>query len=170
MIIQISGTPGSGKTYIGLKFKNKYNVIDTDDWMEEFYKSNLKKTKINFLKFMDKKIHNLDNKKNNLLVGMLDFFIDNELIVYPVKSKYKFFIKISTKNLFLQYNKRLINWICKNKNNAVSIIKKYNLLPFKNLNEIKKMYDDDYSVYVNKLKYILLNKHKIIDFLNNYNI
>jgi dephospho-CoA kinase len=46
MIIHITGTSGSGKTYIGELFnKNKnINVIDIDNWMEEFfyYKKNIK--------------------------------------------------------------------------------------------------------------------------------
>lgn len=41
MIIHIAGTSGSGKTYIGNLLKKDYNVIDLDDWTEEFNKKKL---------------------------------------------------------------------------------------------------------------------------------
>ena len=41
MIIHIAGTSGSGKTYIGNLLKKDCNVIDLDDWTEEFNKKKL---------------------------------------------------------------------------------------------------------------------------------
>lgn len=164
MIIHVCGASGSGKTYIGEKFYNKMNVIDTDDWTEEY--SNLDiKTKKSYINFINNKINNLDKNKMNLLVGYLDFYINNELVIYPISTDYKFFIKISAKKLFIQYNVRLINWICKNKKNAISKIKDYKLLPFKELEEIKKDYKKDLDEYVNKLNYIPLTQNEIIKFL-----
>jgi dephospho-CoA kinase len=58
MIIHICGSSGSGKTYIGNMFKNKINVIDLDDWTEEFNKKTLK-TKKTFMLFIDEKLKKL---------------------------------------------------------------------------------------------------------------
>jgi uridine kinase len=51
MIIHIAGTSGSGKTYIGDLFKKDCNVIDLDDWTEEF---NKKKNKNNIILNLNK--------------------------------------------------------------------------------------------------------------------
>jgi len=66
--------------------------------------------------------------------------MNNKLIVYPLKTNFKFFIKISPKQLFIQYNTRILNYICKNKNNI------------------------DYNNYVTELKY---NSSQIINFIKN---
>lgn len=165
MIIHISGSSGSGKTYIGEKFHKKMNVIDTDDWTEEYDKIIKNKTKKSFIDFIQNKIDNLDKNKINLLVGYLDKYINNKLIIYQIKTDYKFFIKISPKKLFIQYNSRIINWICKNKEEALSKINHYKLLPFRTLNEIEEQYKKDLDEYVIKLKYKLYNQTKIINFL-----
>jgi adenylate kinase family enzyme len=164
MIIHISGSSGSGKTYIGNLFKNTMNVIDTDDWNEEYNKIK-NKTKKSFINFIQNKINNLDKNKINLLVGYLDFYINNKLIIFPIITKYKFYIKIIPKKLFIQYNSRIINWICKNKEEALSKINNYKLLPFRTLDEIEKQYNNDYNDYVVKLKYKLYSQNKIIKFL-----
>ena len=78
---------------------------------------------------------------------------------------HKFFIKITPKKLFIQYNSRIINWICKNKEEALSKINHYKLLPFRTLHEIEEQYKKDLDEYVIKLKYKLCNKTKIINFL-----
>jgi len=124
MIIHISGTSGSGKTYIGNIFKNIMNVIDTDDWTEEYDKIIKVKTKKSFIDFIQNKINNLDKNKINLLVGYLDVYINNKLIIFPITENncFKFYIKILPKKLFIQYNSRIINWICKNKKEALSKI------------------------------------------------
>jgi len=166
MIIHIAGTSGSGKTYIGNIFKNIMNVIDTDDWTEEYDKINKVKTKKSFIDFIQNKLDNLHKNKINLLVGYLDVYIENKLIIFPIETKYKFYIKISPKKLFIQYNSRIINWICKNKKKALSKINNYELLQFKNLDEIEKQYNKDYNAYVIKHKYKLYSQHKIIKFLN----
>jgi uridine kinase len=139
MIIHISGTSGSGKTYIGNIFKNIMNVIDTDDWTEEYDKIIKVKTKKSFIDFIQNRINNLDKNKVNLLVGYLDFYINNKLIIFPITEKNcsKFYIKIVPKKLFIQYNSRIINWICKNKEEALSKINHYKLLPFRTLDEIE---------------------------------
>jgi adenylate kinase family enzyme len=165
MIIHISGSSGSGKTYIGEKFYKKMNVIDTDDWTEEYDKIIKNKTKKSFIDFIQNKIDNLDKNKINLLVGYLDKYINNELIIFPIKTNYNFFIKISPKKLFIQYNSRIINWICKNKEEALSKINHYKLLPFRTLHEIEEQYKKDLDEYVIKLKYKLCNQTKIINFL-----
>jgi dephospho-CoA kinase len=77
MIIHIAGSSGSGKSYIGNIFKNNMNVIDTDDWTEEYGKIIKNKTKKSFINFIQNKINNLDINKINLLVGYLDFYIKN---------------------------------------------------------------------------------------------
>jgi len=166
MIIHIAGTSGSGKTYIGNLFKKDYNVIDLDDWTEEF-KKKIKNNK-EFIKFIDNKINKLDENKINLLVGYLDIYINNKLIIYPLKTNFKFFIKISLKQLFIQYNTRLLNYICKNKNNIILNFNK-NKLPsnFKNIEDLKKEYNIDYNNYVTELKYTLSTSSQIINFLKN---
>jgi len=165
MIIHIAGSSGSGKSYIGNIFKNNMNVIDTDDWTEEYGKIIKNKTKKSFINFIQNKINNLDINKINLLVGYLDFYIKNKLIIFPIITKYKFYIKISSNKLFIQYNSRIINWICKNKEEALSKINHYKLLSFRTLDEIEKQYKNDYNDYVVKLKYKLYSQNKIIKFL-----
>ena len=103
-----------------------------------------------------------------MLVGYLDYYINNELIVFPISSDYKFFIKISSKKLFIQYNIRLINWICKNKNKAISKINDYKLLPFKKIEDIEEDYKKDLIEYVDKLNYKLYTQNQIIKFLKKF--
>ena len=167
MIIHIAGTSGSGKTYIGNLFKKDFNVIDLDDWTEEFNKKKLKNNK-KFIKFIDNKINKLDENKKNLLVGYLDVYINNKLIVYPLKTNFKFFIKISPKQLFIQYNTRIVNYICKNKNNIILNFNK-NKLPsnFKTIEELEKEYNIDYNNYVTELNYTLSTSSQIINFIKN---
>jgi hypothetical protein len=76
------------------------NVIDTDDWNEEYNKIIKVKTKKSFIDFIQNKI--------NLLVGYLDFYINNKLIIFSIITKYKFYIKIVPKKLFIQCNSRII--------------------------------------------------------------
>ena len=167
MIIHIAGTSGSGKTYIGDLFKKDCNVIDLDDWTEEFNKKKIKNNK-EFIKFIDDKINKLDENKINLLVGYLDVYINNKLIVYPLKTNFKFFIKISPKQLFIQYNTRILNYICKNKNNIILNLNKNKLPPnFKTIEDLKKEYNIDYNNYVTELKYTLSTSSQIINFIKN---
>ena len=167
MIIHIAGTSGSGKTYIGNLFKKDCNVIDLDDWTEEFNKKKIKNNK-EFIKFIDNKINKLDENKINLLVGYLDVYINNKLIVYPLKTNFKFFIKIFPKQLFIQYNTRLLNYICKNKNNIILNLNKNKLPPnFKTIEDLEKEYNIDYDNYVTELKYTLSTSSQIINFIKN---
>jgi len=167
MIIHIAGTSGSGKTYIGDLFKKDCNVIDLDDWTEEFNKKKIKNNK-EFIKFIDDKINKLDENKINLLVGYLDVYMNNKLIVYPLKTNFKFFIKISPKQLFIQYNTGILNYICKNKNNIILNLNKNKLPPnFKTIEDLKKEYNIDYNNYVTELKYTLSTSSQIINFIKN---
>lgn len=165
MIIHIAGTSGSGKTYIGNLFKKKYNVIDLDDWTEEFNKNKIKEKK-KFIKFIDDKINKLNKNKINLLVGYLDYYINNELVVYVLKTNYKFFIKISPKKLFIQYNTRIVNYICKNKNNIILNLNKNKLPPrCKTMEDLEKEYNIDYNNYVSNLNYKLYTSIQIINYI-----
>jgi len=167
MIIHIAGTSGSGKTYIGDLFKKDCNVIDLDDWTEEFNKKKFKNNK-EFIIFIDDKINKLDENKINLLVGYLDVYMNNKLIVYPLKTNFKFFIKISPKQLFIQYNRRILNYICKNKNNIILNLNKNKLPPnFKTIEDLEKEYNIDYNNYVTELKYTLSTSSQIINFIKN---
>jgi adenylate kinase family enzyme len=167
LIIHIAGTSGSGKTYIGNLFNKDCNVIDLDDWTEEFNKKDIKNNK-EFIKFMDDKINKLDQNKINLLVGYLDVYINNKLVVYPLKTNFKFFIKISPKKLFLQYNTRIVNYICKNKNNIILNLNNNKLPPkFKNKEDLEKEYNTDYNNYVSTLNYTLSTSTQIINFIKN---
>ena len=169
MIIHIAGTAGSGKTYIGELFKKNINVIDIDDWMEEFSNIN-KNTKKLFISFIKNKINKLDNNKINLLVGYLDCYIGKKIIFYPLIADYKFFIKISPKQLYIQYNLRLVNYICKNKEEIKNNITKYNFLPpFKTINDLINKYNNDINDYINNLDYKLYSSKKIINFISDYN-
>jgi ABC-type dipeptide/oligopeptide/nickel transport system ATPase subunit len=167
MIIHIAGASGSGKTYIGNLFIDRMNVIDLDNWTEEFNKKKLKTNK-KFITFIDDKINKLDQNKINLLVGYLDVYINNKLIIYPLKTNFKFFIKISPQKLFIQYNMRLVNYICKNKNNIILNIKK-NILPpsCKNMEDLHKEYTVDYKNYVTNLNYTLYSSTQIINFIKH---
>ena len=169
MIIHIAGTSGSGKTYIGNLLKKDYNVIDLDDWTEEFNKKKIKHNK-EFIKFIHDKINKLDENKINLLVGYLDVYMNNKLIIYPLKTNFKFFIKISTKQLFIQYNTRILNYICKNKNNIILNLNKKKLPPnFKTIEDLEKEYNIDYNNYVTELNYTLSTSSQIINFIKiNY--
>ncbi len=165
MIIHICGSSGSGKTYIGNLFKNKINVIDLDDWTEEFNEKNIK-TKKTFMSFIDEKLKKLNDC---LLVGYLDVFIQNKIIIYDIDTPYKFFIKIPLKQLFQQYNSRIVKIICKNKNDILDVIEKnnYDALPvFKTINELKNIYEKDIENYKN-LGYKMLNQNKIIECIDN---
>lgn len=165
MIIHIAGTSGSGKTYIGNLFKKYCNVIDLDDWTEEFNKNKIKEKK-EFIKFIDDKINKLNKNKINLLVGYLDYYINNELIVYALKTNFKFFIKISPKKLFIQYNTRIVNYICKNKNNIILNLNKNKLPPkFKTIEDLEKEYNNDYNSYVLDLNYKLYTSMQIINYI-----
>jgi hypothetical protein len=167
MIIHIAGTSGSGKTYIGDLFKKDCNVIDLDDWTEEFNKKKIKNNK-EFIKFIDDKINKLDENEINLLVGYLDVYMNNKLIVYPLKTNFKFFIKISPKQLFIQYNTRLLNYICKNKNNIILNLNKNKLPPnFTPIEDLEKEYNIDYFNYVTELNYTLSTSSQIINFIKN---
>ena len=167
MIIHISGTSGAGKSYIGNLFKKDCNVIDLDDWTEEFNKKKIKNNK-EFIKFIDDKINKLDENKINLLVGYLDIYTNNKLIIYLLKTKFKFFIKITPKQLFIQYNTRIVNYICKNKNNIILNLNK-NKLPydFKTIENLEKEYNIDYNNYVTDLNYTLCTSSQIINFIKN---
>ena len=167
MIIHIAGTSGSGKTYIGYLFKKDCNVIDLDDWTEEFNKKEKKNNK-EFIKFIDNKIYKLNENKINLLVGYLDVYMSNKLIIYPLKTNFKFFIKISSKKLFIQYNTRIVNYICKNKNDIFLNLNKSKLPPnFKTIEDLEKEYNIDYNNYVTELNYTLSNSSQIINFIKN---
>ena len=167
MIIHIAGTSGSGKTYIGNLLKKDCNVIDLDDWTEEFNKKKIKHNK-EFIKFIDDKINKLDENEINLLVGYLDVYMNNKLIVYPLKTNFKFFIKISPKQLFIQYNTRLLNYICKNKNNIILNLNKNKLPPnFTPIEDLEKEYNIDYFNYVTELNYTLSTSSQIINFIKN---
>ena len=167
MIIHIAGTSGSGKTYIGDLFKKDCNVIDLDDWTEEFNKKKIKNNK-EFIKFIDDKINKLDENEINLLVGYLDVYMNNKLIIYPLKTNFKFFIKISPKQLFIQYNTRLLNYICKNKNNIILNLNKNKLPPnFTPIEDLEKEYNIDYFNYVTELNYTLSTSSQIINFIKN---
>ena len=167
MIIHIAGTSGSGKTDIGNLLKKDCNVIDLDDWTEEFNKKKIKHNK-EFIKFIDDKINKLDENKINLLVGYLDIYMNNKLIIYPLKTNFKFFIKISPKQLFIQYNTRILNYICKNKNNIILNLNKNKLPPnFTPIEDLEKEYNIDYFNYVTELNYTLSTSSQIINFIKN---
>ena len=167
MIIHIAGTSGSGKTYIGNLLKKDCNVIDLDDWTEEFNKKKIIHNK-EFIKFIDDKINKLDENNINLLVGYLDIYMNNKLIIYPLKTNFKFFIKISPKQLFIQYNTRILNYICKNKNNIILNLNKNKLPPnFTPIEDLEKEYNIDYFNYVTELNYTLSTSSQIINFIKN---
>ena len=167
MIIHIAGASGSGKTYIGNLFIDRMNVIDLDNWTEEFNKKKLKTNK-KFITFIDDKINKLDENNINLLVGYLDIYMNNKLIIYPLKTNFKFFIKISPKQLFIQYNTRILNYICKNKNNIILNLNKNKLPPnFTPIEDLEKEYNIDYFNYVTELNYTLSTSSQIINFIKN---
>ena len=180
MIIHIAGTTGSGKTFIGNLFKdsvnNSFNVIDIDDWTQEFQKkinqNKLKQNKKSFINFIQSKINKLNKNKINLLVGYIDFHIKNNTIVFPIDTNYKLFIDISPDILFKQYNTRLVNYICSNKEKLIKSINSINnkkpIPNFKNMAEIDKMLNDDIQLYVNKMGYVLMSQDKIISNLQKY--
>ena len=92
--------------------------------------------------------------------------MNNKLIIYPLKTNFKFFIKISPK----QYNTRILNYICKNKNNIILNLNKKKLPPnFKTIEDLEKEYNIDYNNYVTELNYTLSTSSQIINFIKiNY--
>jgi hypothetical protein len=162
MIIHIAGTSGSGKSYIGNLYTKKINVVELDDWTEEYEKEESKKSVRSFVKFITAKLHKLDPKSVHLLVGYLDLHIAGKVVVYPLATKYKFFIKMSADALFIQYNLRLLNIIIRDKALISKKIKAGELLyQFKTIDEIKSMYKRDAELYVTKNKYLELSHSQI---------
>jgi len=172
MIIHIAGSTGSGKTFIGEMFKNSFNVIDLDNWTEEYQnktnKSTLKKNKKSFINFIQLKINKLSKTKINLLVGYIDVEIKGKVIVFPIDTIYKIFIDVTPDILFNQYNTRLVNYVCSNKDKLIKLInlQNNNLPKFKSIEELNKILNDDIELYVNTMRYILMTQDKIIDMLN----
>src|SRR5271163_3633476 len=108
MIIHVSGTTGSGKTYLGnfisqLYDKSKIAVIDLDDILHQIL-NNPQITKIeDSIKQFEKieteiqsKFQNISKKyKNVLFVGYCDVQIGPEIKIIPLKADHKYFIDIS---------------------------------------------------------------------------
>ena len=75
---------------------------------------------------------------------------------------------IIIKQLFIQYNTRLLNYICKNKNNIILNLNKNKLPPnFKTIEDLEIEYNIDYDNYVTELKYTLSTSSQIINFIKN---
>lgn len=141
MIIHISGTVGSGKTYLGNLYKNKFNVIDTDDWMDEYSAIHKKFNKSSYIKFITDKMKSV--KKNTLLVGILE----NYNVFPEINTNYKIFLSISIDKLFQQYNQRLVRHICKNKDEYLDKIENGKLPVFRTKEELKKIKDYDTMIH-----------------------
>lgn len=167
MIIHISGTPGSGKTYILEKLKKinkKIKLIDTDIWRDEYYLNNTKKS---YILFIENKLKKLKNYDIVVLCGVLDDYIDNKFVFPKINATYKYFIDIDIHTLFLQRNKRLLNNIYNHKNKYIKLLNNYKIPKFLSLEEIKNEYDNDINIYVKKYKYILSTQKNIINEIKN---
>lgn len=165
MIIHVSGSSGSGKTYIGAKFEKELYVVDIDDWTNEYREKyrGKKPTKKSFLKFIDSKIKSLKKKiPLILLVGFIDIFIDNKLVIYKLEAEHKYFIDIDIDKLFMQFNNRTIKYIINNKKHILKDLEN-NIYPyFKSRLQIENDFKFDKVEYVDKLKYTLMNQSDII--------
>ncbi len=54
-------------------------------------------------------------RKPAVIVGVVDYVYNNEYVVVEIDVDYKYFIKISTRQLFIQFNQRLLTHICNHK-------------------------------------------------------
>ncbi len=111
MIIHISGTTGSGKSYIGdilaEDFEGKLIVIDLDSITNSFQGKGYDEVNKYINEYIEKVISVY--KKPIALIGYLDFVVENKPKLLKLKKHeitHKFFIKISFKKLHEQYTDR----------------------------------------------------------------
>ena len=152
--IHISGSPGTGKTTLGLRLKKlfpKYKIVETDGFITDYnrkQRNSIKdiKFKIKFIKSIYKKRFNYyDNKyKKVIYIGILDSSIPDGSL-YIRDFDYKIFMTISNEDLIKRYYGR----------NPKSKIKKKDLLYSKKI-DIKRH---------KKLNYIFLKENQIINFI-----
>jgi adenylate kinase family enzyme len=157
--IHISGSPGTGKTTLGIKLKSlfpKYKIVETDGFITDNNRkkrNSIKdsKSKIKFIKSIYKKKFNYyDNKyKKIIYIGILDSSIPDGSL-YIRNFDYKIFMTISNKEYLKRYYGREPN----------SIDKEIDLLNSKKI-DIKRH---------KKLKYIMLKENQIIDLIKKIDI
>jgi tRNA uridine 5-carbamoylmethylation protein Kti12 len=188
-LIHISGTPGSGKTYLydqlrkfiktdknkknknKNKNKNKIKIVDTDDWRDEFYSTaKYKKNKTSYLKFISNHVQKLKKYHIVILCGILDDYLGGKTVFPRFDTKYKYFIKIPVEQLYMQQNIRAINHLCKNKKKYIAKLKQHREPIFKKIDEIKKEYANDEMLYVKKNKYKLANQKQILSIVKKKTI
>ena len=141
VLVYITGTPGSGKTYLLNSLSSTYDTYDTDDWKDK--RSDIKKH-VRMIKAKDTNTH------VSVIAGILDHLSPDIEQLFD----YKFFMTVSTEQLYKQINTRLVHIICKTKNQIIKLIRKYDdktlkfsHLQFKPLKQVKKEYHRDLATY-----------------------
>lgn len=163
IIYHISGTPGSGKSYIcaNKKIKKKYKTIDSDYWIIEFDKkySNIlgRNARDAYEIFINNTIDKYHSKKDKYIIcGILDkiFTINGKTlrppkIIFPKTTK-KIFIKIEIDKLFYQINNRTLHRLCLDKNDIENDLKNGNdkylnrvISRFKSMDNLKNTLSHD---------------------------
>jgi shikimate kinase len=116
VVIHVTGTTGSGKSWIGLLMKRIYpdsrlHVVDLDSIFRDAIKrSNAKTADEKFLQiesYVRARIKELRQRhKNILLTGYSDVVVDGKVRYVELDADEKFFIEIPTKHLIQQYRWR----------------------------------------------------------------
>ncbi len=152
MIIHVAGCPGSGKTFIKNIIDNTHDIttIDTDDWTNDFYKHNKKFNSKKYEKFIQNKVAQLRKKrKPAVIVGVVDYIYNNEYVVVEIDVDYKYFIKINTRQLFIQFNQRLLTHICRNQETTNWWIENKSIIPrFVSFDHLKQEHEKIRKVYL----------------------
>jgi adenylate kinase family enzyme len=111
-IIHISGAPGSGKSTMGIKLKNKFKskivVKDLDELFSEFMLENKFNAK-KYQKYIDNFIEN-QNKKIIVFVGLNKEHLTETL--YNIYADYKYYIDLPINiNLERHFNREINGWL-----------------------------------------------------------
>lgn len=157
-MIHIAGTSGSGKTYLYYKYKKKINIFDLD-----IIRINKPKKGELYEKYMIKQLKKLP--KNSIVVGYLGHFYNDELIFPNITFGKSYYIDIPFEKLLKQIHKRDLEYQKQNPN--IKIKPGYyniHLDPHKTKKEVKKMYDYDKKLYINK-SYKLITTNKLEDII-----
>lgn len=180
MIIHISGTPGSGKTTLGLTLAKLYPeiiVFDTDEFIQPDNNAGKYLTSIHtkvstqeyqkeWNRILTEEISKFTSKHSNKIIiftGILNNFSDDGTI-YELTADYKFYIDIPLWEVLKRYYTR----ICKDESTrSISESKNYwNLFSHEKFSisssgDIIKNYNDDLKWHVDH-GYLVLNDKRIL--------
>lgn len=172
MIIHISGTPGSGKTYLGKKIKKKYPkfvVYDTDLFLHGVKKSEVR-TKTKWKNTLERRINSFIRKNKRkfiIFVGDLNNYSPDGSRYIIKQSKLNIFYDVKLPTLLKRYyNREVCDGLLKDKVYMDDIINGEFSIPStkKFISEYKK----DIKWH-EKYKYDFLNEKQILNLIDNIN-